>query len=26
MMYGDGADFGHLCMRWFLRLTGALPS
>ncbi len=23
MMYGG--DFGHTCMRWFLRLTGGLP-
>jgi uncharacterized protein len=26
MMYGDGADFGHTCMRWVLKLTGGLPS
>jgi predicted CoA-binding protein len=25
MMYGEGADFGHRCMRWFLKLTGGLP-
>ncbi len=25
MMYGEGADFGHVCMRWILRLTGGLP-
>jgi predicted CoA-binding protein len=25
MMYGDGVDVGHTCMRWILRLTGALP-
>jgi hypothetical protein len=25
MMYGPGADFGHTCMRWILRLTGGLP-
>ena len=25
MMYGPGADFGHTCMRWFLKLTGGLP-
>jgi uncharacterized protein len=25
MMYGDGVDFGHTCMRWFLQLTGGLP-
>ena len=22
MMYGEGADFGHTCMRWILKLTG----
>lgn len=26
MMYGPGADFGHRCMRWFLGLTGGLPT
>ncbi|HET9218461.1 MAG TPA: CoA-binding protein [Terriglobia bacterium] len=26
MMYGDGIDFGHRCMRWILKLTGGLPS
>lgn len=26
MMYGDGADLGHTCMRWFLKVTGGLPS
>ena len=26
MMYGDGADFGHTCMRWILRITGGLPT
>jgi predicted CoA-binding protein len=25
MMYGDGVDFGHACMRWFLGFTGGLP-
>ena len=25
MMYGDGVDVGHLCMRWILGLTGGLP-
>src|SRR6478736_6684894 len=25
MMYGEGADFGHTCMRWVLTLTGGLP-
>jgi predicted CoA-binding protein len=26
MMYGAGADFGHTCMRWILKLTGGLPA
>jgi len=26
MMYGEGADFGHRCMRWFLNLSGKLPA
>ena len=26
MMYGEGVDFGHTCMRWMLRLTGGLPT
>jgi uncharacterized protein len=26
MMFGSGADFGHTCMRWFLKLTGGLPT
>jgi len=25
MMYGDGIDFGHTCLRWFLKLSGGLP-
>jgi predicted CoA-binding protein len=25
MMYLEGADFGHRCMRWILNLTGGLP-
>jgi len=25
MMYGEGVDFGHTCMRWFLKFTGKLP-
>lgn len=25
MMYGEGADIGHRCMRFFLKLTGRLP-
>jgi uncharacterized protein len=26
MMYGQGVDFGHTCMRWLLKLTGGLPT
>jgi len=26
MMYGDGVDFGHTCMRWILKLKGGLPT
>jgi uncharacterized protein len=26
MMYGDGVDVGHTCMRWILKLTGGLPA
>ena len=26
MMYGDGVDFGHACMRWILGFTGKLPA
>ncbi len=26
MMYVPGADLGHTCMRWFLKLTGGLPA
>ena len=26
MMYGPGADVGHRCMRWVLKLTGGLPA
>jgi predicted CoA-binding protein len=26
MMYGPGADLGHTCMRWILKLTGGLPA
>jgi uncharacterized protein len=25
MMFGDGVDFGHTCMRWLLKMTGGLP-
>ena len=26
MMFGPGADIGHTCMRWFLKLSGKLPA
>ena len=26
MMYGDGVDFGHKCMRAIMKLTGGLPT
>jgi AraC-like DNA-binding protein len=26
MMYDDGVDLGHTCMRWILRLTGGVPT
>ena len=26
MMFGPGADLGHRCMRWVLKLTGGLPT
>ena len=26
MMYGNGVDVGHMCMRWMLRITGGLPA
>lgn len=26
MMFGPGVDFGHMCMRWIMRLSGGLPS
>ena len=26
MMYADGVDVGHACMRWILRFTGGLPT
>ena len=26
MMYGDGVDFGHTCLRWILKLKGGLPT
>ena len=26
MMYGPGADFGHKCMRWIMKVTGKLST
>lgn len=26
MMYGDGVDVGHACLRWYLKITGRLPT
>jgi predicted CoA-binding protein len=26
MMYGPAVDFGHTCIKWFLKLTGGLPT
>ena len=26
MMFGEGVDFGHKCMRWLLKITGGLPA
>lgn len=26
MMFGDGVDFGHVCMRWLMNVTGRMPS
>ena len=26
MMYGDGVDLGHTCLRWILTFTGGLPT
>lgn len=25
MMFGEGVDLGHTCLRWLLKLTGGLP-
>ena len=25
MMFGPGADLGHRCMRWMMKITGGLP-
>lgn len=26
MMFGSGVDFGHTCLRFYLKLTGGLPT
>jgi len=26
MMFGEGVDFGHTCMRWVMKLTGGMPA
>jgi predicted CoA-binding protein len=26
MMFGEGVDFGHLCMKWIMNMTGRMPS
>lgn len=26
MMFGDGVDFGHKCMRWLMSVSGRMPS
>ena len=26
MMFGPSVDFGHMCMRWMMKLTGGLPT
>jgi predicted CoA-binding protein len=26
MMFGHGVDFGHMCLRWILKLRGGLPT
>jgi predicted CoA-binding protein len=26
MMYGEGVDLGHRCMRWFMKVGGKLPA
>ena len=26
MMFGDGVDFGHRCMRWIMNVSGRLPT
>jgi len=26
MMFGDGVDFGHICMKWIMNFSGRMPS
>jgi predicted CoA-binding protein len=26
MMFGDGVDFGHRCMKWYMDFAGTMPS
>ena len=26
MMFGDGVDFGHACLKWYLKLSGKMPA
>lgn len=26
MMFGPGVDFGHTCLRWFMKVSGGLPA
>lgn len=26
MMFGDGVDFGHKCLRWMMNFTGTMPT
>lgn len=26
MMFGPGVDFGHTCLRWFIKVSGGLPA
>ena len=26
MMFGDGVDFGHKCMRWMMNMSGRMPT
>lgn len=26
MMFGEGVDFGHKCMKWYMNFTGTMPA